>query len=69
MCTFTSLYLRLQEELGKSNIIIGRPRIVSTPQLKDQVQTLRIIEEHPEISTRKIAQQVNVSYQTVWNDI
>lgn len=65
--TFTQLHSRLQNTgtFARSNHIIGRPRTVRTPQLEEQ--TLRIIDDHPETSTRKIALQLNVSSKTVWD--
>lgn len=65
--TFTKLHIRLQETgtFAKSKNIIGRPRTVRNPQLENQI--LQIIDQHPETSTRNIADEVNVSNKTVWN--
>lgn len=63
--TFVSLHRRLSEtgSFARVSDIPGRPRTVRTPQLEEAV--LNRIEEDPETSTRKIANEVNASHQTV----
>lgn len=63
--TFVNLHRRLSETgtFARTSDIPGRPRTVRTPQLEEAV--LNRVEENPETSTRKIAEEVNASQQTV----
>ena len=64
--TFTRLHLRLEEtgSFAKSKIG-GRPLTIRTVQLEEEV--LNMVEESAGISTRKIGNELNVSYKTVWS--
>ena len=42
----------------------GRPRSTRTPQFEEDV--LRLLEENPSISTRKVAQTLHTSQNAVW---
>jgi hypothetical protein len=63
--TFANLFRRLSESGSfKRNSAVGRPRTIRTPELEEAV--LDEISEHPETSTRKISQTLNVNHMTVW---
>nr|CAH7732671.1 unnamed protein product [Callosobruchus chinensis] len=48
----------------RSTVVIGRPAIVRTVQMKEAV--LNKIERNNETSTRKIAHELNITHVTVW---
>lgn len=63
--TFTNTFHRLftTGSVAKDVAVPGRPQIIRTPALEEAV--LDEIEQHPETSTRKISQTLNVSHMTV----
>lgn len=64
--TFTNIHRRLMEtgSFHNKNVDAGRPRAVRTPQIEEAV--LNELNEHPETSTRKVSEILNVSHQVVW---
>src|SRR5690349_15946862 len=62
---FITVHRRLVERGSfKHDDRIGRPAAVRTPDVEEAV--LEHINEHPETSTRQLAQEFNVSSSTVW---
>lgn len=63
--TFANLFRRLSQSGSfERNSAVGRPQTTRSPELEEAV--LDEISEHPETSTRKISQILNVSHMTVW---
>lgn len=66
---FSNIHSRLVETgtLNKNTHDAGRPRTVRTPQVEEAV--LNEIDQHPDTSTRKIAEHLNISHQVVWRTL
>lgn len=63
---FPNIHRRLVETgtFNKNINDAGRPRTVRTPQIEEAV--LNEVNEHPDTSTRKISEHLNISHQVVW---